>query len=282
MQRQMTQVQLAGDSVSRNMVSLIEHGRATPSIQTLEAIAEKLKVSAAFLAADDGEQAILLKAEKLSDIRLAFKGGNYRICVDLCQRLYEYGSGNDDELDLILAESFLAVAREGFSGDQLRACCLWLDEAVFYAKRTAYHSEHVISAAWTYFEYLRYLSPSFVSENLDSDYVPQQIPRADVYCRYIEMLLGKGGSDFAITPSDSPAATLLAKHIFARGEMEKGNFEVAGNAISEIFHSPDLLPGVIMYHVFCDMEECCRYLGNQKTEAYCRETKLSLFEKLLS
>ena len=37
--RRMTQADLAGDTVSRNMVSLIENGRATPSVQTLEEIA---------------------------------------------------------------------------------------------------------------------------------------------------------------------------------------------------------------------------------------------------
>ena len=39
--RRMTQADLAGDTVSRNMVSLIENGRATPSVQTLEEIAAK-------------------------------------------------------------------------------------------------------------------------------------------------------------------------------------------------------------------------------------------------
>ena len=54
----MTQAALAGDRVSRNMLSMIESGAALPSLETLEYIANRLDVPAGiFFAEDEAEKA---------------------------------------------------------------------------------------------------------------------------------------------------------------------------------------------------------------------------------
>lgn len=280
-QRQMTQAELAGESVSRNMVSLIENGRATPSIQTLEAIAEKLRVTTAFLTADEREQVLLSKSEILADVRLAFAGKNYRICSDLCRTLYNRGVEKDDEIDLVMAESLMENAREAFKEDRVRLCCTLLDEAVFYAERTMYYTDHIVSAAWLFFEYLSILSPTLVSENLPSEFLPSAAAERDVFCRYMSAVLAGDGA-LTSRPDDPVYAPLLEAHLRARHLMREGNYEQASLGLSEILRSPDLLPGVVMYHVFGDMEECCRRSGNRKNETNCREAKLSIAQKLLS
>lgn len=282
LRKQMTQADLAGESVSRNMVSLIEHGRATPSVQTLEAIAAKLKVTPALLIADEKEWAALLKQETVFDIRIAFSGHNYRICADLCRDLYKNGLEKDDEVDLVMAESLLALAREAFLSDHIRVCCQLLDEAVLYAERTVYYTEHILSAAWWFFEYLGLLSPSLVSENLSTAFVASEHLQKDVYCRYIRAVIEEGTEEFSQLPSDPVVAELLAAHIRSRHCMKMQEYEKATNILADILHSPDILPGIVMYHVFCDIEECCRRLGNRKNEVNYREAKLSIFEKLLS
>ena len=47
----MTQKELAGSEITRNMLSRIENGAAQPSLDTLRYIAKKLNVSAGFLLA---------------------------------------------------------------------------------------------------------------------------------------------------------------------------------------------------------------------------------------
>ena len=42
--RKMTQSELAGDAITRNMLSLIESGTASPSVKTLQYLAERLGV----------------------------------------------------------------------------------------------------------------------------------------------------------------------------------------------------------------------------------------------
>ena len=204
--KQMTQSELAGDNVSRNMLSLIENGRATPSIQTLEAIAEKLKTTPAFLMADEREELALLKQMHISDIRIAFSGRNYHIAADLCQRLYGDGMRQDDEIDLILSESLFENARESLLADRVREAARLLDEMVFYAVRTAYCADHLLGAAWMYFEYMGLLSPSLVSENMEESTVAGvfSLPRRDCFCRYISALLSDGTRSMAVCDDDPP------------------------------------------------------------------------------
>ena len=283
--KRMTQSELAGDHVSRNMLSLIENGRATPSVQTLEALAEKLKTTSAFLLADRGEETALLKHSSIKDIRIAFSGKNYHIAANLCQRLYEDGMGADDEVDLVLAESLLETAKESLLADRVREACALFDQAVYYAERTAYYADHILGAAWLYFEYMGLLSPSLVSETLEAETASAYATAArrdDAFCRYIQSYLGES-SDEMITFSADPAYTrLLAAHIRAEKSMREGDFEKALGELTEILRGEDVLPGIVMYHVFADLEEGCRRVGNDRNAGLYQDLKVSQFEKLMS
>ena len=54
--KMMTQQELAGEFITRNMLSRIENGFALPSIPTLVYLAEKLGVPAGYLLADESEE----------------------------------------------------------------------------------------------------------------------------------------------------------------------------------------------------------------------------------
>lgn len=280
--KQMTQSELAGDQVSRNMLSLIENDRATPSIQTLEAIAAKLKTTPAFLLAKDVEETALVKHSRIVDIRLMYRMKNYRLAADMCRELYETGVATDDEVDLILAESLLENAKEALLSDRVRLACQLFDEAVFYAMRTMYYADHILGAAWLYFDYMELLSPSLVSENLQASAssVSVLFPREDMYCRYISALLEE--EDMSIFPSDPAYSHLLGSHVRAKCRMKVGGFEKALGDLTEILRGEDVLPGIMMYHVFADMEECCRRVGNTRNAELYRDLKISHFEKLMS
>lgn len=281
--KQMTQSELAGDQVSRNMLSLIENDRATPSIQTLEAIAAKLKTTPAFLLAEGAEETALVKHSQIVDVRLMYRMKNYRLAADMCREMYKSGVATDDEIDLVLAESLLENAKEALLSDRVRLACQLLDEAVFYAVRTIYYADHIIGAAWLYFEYMELLSPSLVSENLQtsSSAFSALAPREDMYCRYISALLEKE-EDMTVLPSDPAYSHLLGSHVRAKRRMKIGGFEKALGDLTEILRGEDVLPGIMMYHVFADMEECCRRVGNARNADLYRDLKISHFEKLMS
>lgn len=107
----MTQADLVGDEITRNMLSRIENGAANPSLDTVCYIASRLKVSPGFLLADGEDELIYVKHNEMSGIKKAYMTEDYRICRDMC--LNSYGSG-DDEIRMILCECSLAIGIEEF------------------------------------------------------------------------------------------------------------------------------------------------------------------------
>ena len=79
--RKITQSQLAGDFMTRNMVSCIENGSANPSLETLSYIAERLSVPTSYLLSDDGDLFFYEKREKLPQIYDAYSHGEYFYCI---------------------------------------------------------------------------------------------------------------------------------------------------------------------------------------------------------
>lgn len=285
----MTQAELAGSQITRNMLSLIEKGKAIPSLQTLMYLADKLNVSAGYLLAEEGEVAFFGKAEQISEIRLAYKKQNYRICFDLCRKL-SASAGEDDELNLLMAESCFEIAKEEFFADRLRSACAKLDEAVQYASRCAYHTEHIQAVAELYFDYLETFSPSFVSEYIDTSdpilKLPGYVPLQDDFCRYMLALkaleMGEGRFLQLYLEQAKDRAFPLVKHILALECMEKGEYELAANYLSDILRSDDSIPGTVLYYVFGNLEDCCRKLKNLKNAKLYAEARASQFERLLS
>ena len=90
----LTQSQLSGDVITRNMLSLIESGAALPSVETLIHIANTLDIPAGvFFADDEKEEALYTKIQTVSKAKSLFASGKYEECADLCKTVLF-----DDEL----------------------------------------------------------------------------------------------------------------------------------------------------------------------------------------
>ena len=64
--------------------------------------------------------------------------------------------------------------------------------------------------------------------------------------------------------------------------MEIGNFSEAYKLLHEILYSLIEAPQPILYHVICDLEVCCKELGDYKSAYEYSLEKLSAIQKLLS
>ncbi|RAT03882.1 transcriptional regulator [Bacillus cereus] len=66
-EKKLTQTELAGSELTKSMLSQIENGKATPSMKTLQYIAEKLECEASFLLEEDDDEIVELiqKMERL-------------------------------------------------------------------------------------------------------------------------------------------------------------------------------------------------------------------------
>ena len=86
--RGMTQSALAGDSITRNMLSLIESGNAAPSLHTLIELSRRLEVPVGyFFAVNEAESSQFEKLSILPGLYSSFQNRDYRSCLDTCASL---------------------------------------------------------------------------------------------------------------------------------------------------------------------------------------------------
>ncbi|MDR1117167.1 MAG: helix-turn-helix domain-containing protein [Oscillospiraceae bacterium] len=119
-ERKMTQRDVVGDYITRNMLSKIENDSATPSVKTLEHIAKVLNLPAGYfmsdLTTDDGEPSGITGARK------AYKAGNYPAALDMINAVDLAKTSHEDEACLLHAKCCTGIAEQAYhDGDVTRA-----------------------------------------------------------------------------------------------------------------------------------------------------------------
>jgi transcriptional regulator with XRE-family HTH domain len=273
----MTQAELAGTQITRNMLSQIESGTAMPSLQTILYLAGRLNVPAGFLLAEGDDEFIYRKMNYMPDIKRAYESGEYRICLDLCRTAI--ANKSDDEIGLILAECSLGLAREQFAEGHLHTVCRLLDDALDFSQHTIYRTSHIRAEAAVLFRYLRRLSRTLFSELLSED----EEDRVEFWetfsrslCRYVMALealdegergavdryLQEGETRFAEDDGEMSATLLL--HLQAKCEMADGDYASAHACLTRLLRDEERVSKPILYSVFCDLEVCCREMNDYK------------------
>lgn len=103
----LTQQQLSGDKITRNMLSCIESGKALPSLETLLYIAERLSVPPSYLLSDDNNLFFYQKNKFIKQIKDEYKKRNFENCIKQIEKL----SNIDDELAYILANCYFELGK---------------------------------------------------------------------------------------------------------------------------------------------------------------------------
>ena len=287
--RLMTQSELAGDKFTRSMISLIEHGRAEPSIPNLEYLADRLRVSPAYLLASETEDAMYRRATRIGDIRIAYRTGEYRICHDLCVSL---GLDGDDELNSLIAECRIALAIGEIADGRLYEVGAYLEGALDAAERTGYRVSHIYAAAAVIERYLGRFSERFYFEadaRAEQHGVPLTAASGDPFCAYAMLLLrtDRGGAglrnalegEIAMLKTTAP---LYAAHVEERLLLSEGDYAAALEAIEAIPEGGHHLPIPMLYELFCDREICLRAAGDMKGAGEAANAKQELLSRILS
>ena len=279
--KMMTQSELAGTEITRNMLSRIENGSALPSLPTLLYLAEKLGVPAGYLLADDDDDTVYRKINILPDIRKAYAAGDWSICRDLCESIKE----TDDELNYLIAMCDFNSGTDAFSDGNLhRALTLFesvcsLDEYPEYPVREAKLKSSV------YLAYMREISPSFDSDDAASD-VPDST-LSDPFCRYCSVFISlntdndektviDAGKYSKLTDSDN---IFYSAHINSRLMIRSGNFAGAHACLKKLLNDSVSLPSPMLYFIFSDLELCCNKLSDFKGAYEYSGDKMGMMER---
>jgi len=278
----MTQSELAGHHITRNMLSQIENGSASPSLSTVMYIAERLNVPAGFLLAEGDDEFVYRKMNAMGNIKRAFRAGDYRICRDICQNELETA---DDEIHLILAECAFAIAREEFQNGRLHAACRYFDEAIDYADKTIYYADHIRVSAFGYFTYMHNISLTLYSETLDLNDRAKRweaMSCSDEFCRYVGALEAEDQFATEFVKQYPGSEHVLARHVEALMAMHTGDYLEAVLRLQALLNGDAPIPEPILYKIFENLEICCRESGDYKSAYEYANNKVGMLDHLLT
>ena len=279
--KMMTQQDLAGDQITRNMLCQIERGAALPSVPTMCYLAERLNVPVGYLLADEAESLAYRKMMAMPNVRRAFAAGDVGACLSVLHAAF--GEERDDEISLIRAECEFRMARESFLGGHLRAAAAGFDRALRAAADTVHDTAWLRACTAVYFRYLFDISPTLVSDMLDSEEVENARSLADDFCAYVlaREALDSGRDGEVQEYLERNGDTLYARRIAALRLLREGERAEALSQYEALLSHDALTVGVLMYEVFGDMELCCRENDDYKRAYEFSESKQALMERLL-
>ena len=284
----MTQSELAGGEITRNMLSRIENGAALPSLGTVIYLSERLGVPAGYLLSEGDEEFLYHKTSVMKNIRKAYADKRFELCRDICISEFEEF---DDELELILTDCCLGVAEESIRNGELHKACDLLDEAVMHSERTMFNTTTQENSISILFGLLKDISPALDSNETDTVLSEDMLHPAifgNILCKYITVLLRAENYDVFLDDLSrieeeelSEADKLLVLHLKARSQILAEEYEEALKTLHSVIDSDTVPQRLLLYLSCADMEICCRETGDYKGAYEFSQNKLDLLEHML-
>jgi transcriptional regulator with XRE-family HTH domain len=135
--RGLTQKELVGDRITRNMLSKIENDSATPSMKTLEFLAGQMGLPASYFL-EDSRLSDGTSPDGLDDMRTAYREKRYKDCIALLET--SRTCGTTDEGYLLHALACLGAATDALTAGDAASAQEYADAADYYNKEGIYYS----------------------------------------------------------------------------------------------------------------------------------------------
>ena len=247
--RGMTQRELAGDCITRNMLSSIENGSALPSIGSLLYIAEKLEVSPAYFF-DDSERP---QSELESTLCALYNEGEYEKCISAGTSLPASVSGS------ILAQCCLNIA----VSDMLAMRDKSARESLLLAKEYCESSADITDTVYNIVMCLLRMQGESFDTELD-EISSATLPSYRALASNFYMFLIANAT--ACRDADELCrSSLYGLHLSARAEMTAGNHDSAKQILKIAMDKLDTATEPALAYMICDdIEKCAAADGDYR------------------
>ncbi|MBE6724028.1 MAG: helix-turn-helix transcriptional regulator [Ruminococcaceae bacterium] len=274
LRRGLTQKELSGDRITRNMLSLIESGNASPSVSTLEYLAERLEVPVGYFFADGPESGGFLKYAVLDELKARYAEGDWTSVLALCANLPETAA--DDELCLIEAVSAFRAAEEKASVYRLREADLLLDRAEKAAGMSVYCGEGFSKSLTFARDLFASAATDLISPVLcDLSSVGSMIPAsAAVYFLALRSVRNGSGAEFPLTKGEHGERHIAAL-LALRGERPREGLK----KLRELSLDASL-PYYMQYKVLGDLENAANAEGDINLAYSSSRRRLELIDRI--
>ena len=129
LERNMTQKEVVGSYITRNMLSKIENDSATPSVKTLEYLAGVLGLSAGYFMSD-AEAGDEITPAAVVSARLAFREKRYGDCLSDLEQVSADSGGYMDEALLLRSRAARGMAEQCLIDGRPVQAALYADQAM--------------------------------------------------------------------------------------------------------------------------------------------------------
>ena len=259
----LTQASVCDGFMTRNMLSLIESGSATPSLDTLVFLSEKLELPVAYLISEDDGLFGYEKQEKITYIKELYRRKNYEYCIKVISKL----SDTDDELDYIYASCAFNLAKIKLTEGALLSAKKYIEEARRHADATVYDTREIDVTLPLYSA----VASNIQSPLLELDTDAYELGRID-FCDY-EFF------KYVVMDTSYPFQNeLYRRHLEAKSLLKKYAYLDALTILSELEEYKNTeYNAYVFLGIYSDMEIAYRQIGDFEN-AYRYSTKrLSLF-----
>lgn len=260
-----TQTTLAGEEITRNMLSRIESDDALPSLPTLLYLAERLSVPAGYFLSDTTTLFAVKKEEAFPAIKSWYSRGNYAEVVRLYRRDF---TETDDEIAYVVAESAIQCAKESLHRGNLKAATEYIQLARELSAKTVYNNPR-FSALITLLENTveNIQMPRFALTGSNYEALTNDAVWEDLYHYLSEKTANYTFRD-----------PLLAEHVEARASLTAGKYK---DALPKLLAIEDKksTPGfsvLVLFRLYGDIESCYKELGDYEKAYRYASKRLSL------
>lgn len=246
----MTQAALCGDTVTRNMLSQIESGKAGPSLATLRYFAERLGVPVGYFFCEEEDEFFYRKQTCFSHLRELFLSGSWVECLRVFEKELGYC---DDELGLMMAICAYKSGKKAWNNGAMESAVGYLQSALDYCEETAYPTDGIRAGCEVLMPIALNVQAPLLEFN-EHAYIDhlRDAGCMDVYCYLTE----REGYAF-----ENP---FYAEHLKARELMRKGDCPGAIERLCavETQKGAEGITAFLLFRVYTDMEVCYREVGN--------------------
>lgn len=291
----LTQGELAGGDVTRNMLSRIENGAALPSLTTLCAIAERLGVPPGALLGDLDGYSLLRITDELRKLLVKKRYS------ELLDRLSDYlektqkseSELQSPELNYILIEALTKRAGELFAAGKLTAAAELIERADMLPDPPGFDVSGVRKRALTCGMLISanpgQKRPSDGTEQLRKAIFDENGSLFYVLAR--ELLSNAVGQAYSVPDEHAPEYRrvldplleqlpdgFIRSHIEAKLEMAEAEYLSAKAKMLPLIDGS--LPPSVLYELYTDLEHCCKCCGDFENAYKYASEKLALLQKI--
>ncbi len=264
-EKKLTQSALAGNEITRNMLSEIESNKATPSLSTLRYIAQNLDITLEYLVSEDDDPFFYKKKERIKAIKSSYEAKNYSACISLILKLEQL----DDELAYILCTCYFELGVASTKNGSFKSGISHLENSRFYATKTLYDTRRLECLSNLYLAIAKNVSSPLLEFD-EKRFIPifYEITDYDFY-KYVLL-------DFEYNYTYLP----IKLHIEAKRLIKERRYADALTILLDIEEkrSEYEYNSYITYGVYSDIELCYKKLFNFEGAYRYSSKRLSLIE----